>query len=418
MKMYHKSPALAVAEWRNLLQTCSDAQLLPLLYVANEVIQTSKRNRGNNYLESFSPILGASLRIICERDPSVTEKVRRTAKIWGDRKIFSTRYVGELLAGVENFRQSSNSASMSMNMNAGTGTSTSMQRKPVHEPVGRIQPPQQQFSDNKHNSYNNDDNNANDNDSIQFDDDMQNDNIDDDDDDEDMFGNSGPSLLDLPDFNVDKQALQREASRTSHGVKRRRSSLLSNNEKGSGKKSSTLSSTYNDDGDNNNNNDNNNNHLNKKLKGQSSSTTKKSPKRKSTLSTSSLNQLVDQLSNLDSESKSISRQLSSIQSSELCTSTDEVNEVGDELIELHTEVNTMTDDVKKHGKNLWRVADRKRNIELEFKRYLVWMKAGLDIDKEEIQFCDDLEKKLKLLRLVHGTSKLFFYFILSFFVKE
>ena len=56
IKMYN-NPSLAVSEWRNVLQSCRTSQLLPLLYVANEVLQTSKRNRGNKFLESFSEVL-------------------------------------------------------------------------------------------------------------------------------------------------------------------------------------------------------------------------------------------------------------------------------------------------------------------------------------------------------------------------
>ena len=91
MKHYDRSASVAVNEWRNSLATCEPAQLLPLLYVANEVLQTSKRNRGNKFLEAWSPVLGKSLQHICARDPSVVEKVRRTVKIWADRRVLSIR---------------------------------------------------------------------------------------------------------------------------------------------------------------------------------------------------------------------------------------------------------------------------------------------------------------------------------------
>ena len=105
MKQYDKSPTNAVNEWRNSIQTCQTDQLLPMLYVANEVLQTSKRNRGNKFLEAFSPVLATSTRFICERDRSICEKVRRVIKIWGDRRVFSQRFVGELLNGLEGFRK-------------------------------------------------------------------------------------------------------------------------------------------------------------------------------------------------------------------------------------------------------------------------------------------------------------------------
>lgn len=107
MRFYDKpgGATIAVSEWRSALQTSDKSRHLPLLYVANEVLQTSKRNRGNRYLEAFSPVLGSSLQFICGQDGSVTEKVRRTLKIWGDRSLFSQRFVAEVLAGLEPFRE-------------------------------------------------------------------------------------------------------------------------------------------------------------------------------------------------------------------------------------------------------------------------------------------------------------------------
>lgn len=104
MRFYQSSTDVAVSEWRNALNVARDDQLLPLLYVANEVLQNSKRNRGNRFLEAFSPILGQSLAHICQQLPDGVEKVRRTVKIWGDRRVFSIRYVNELLNGLEPFR--------------------------------------------------------------------------------------------------------------------------------------------------------------------------------------------------------------------------------------------------------------------------------------------------------------------------
>lgn len=106
IKMYDSSSWGAVTEWRNCLQIASTDQLLAFLYVCNEVLQTSKRNRGNKFLEAFSPVLSQSLQHMAIRlnDPTQTEKIRRVVKIWGDRQIFSVRFVNELLAGLERYR--------------------------------------------------------------------------------------------------------------------------------------------------------------------------------------------------------------------------------------------------------------------------------------------------------------------------
>lgn len=350
MRMYDNSPSLAVAEWRNVLQTGSSTQLLPLLYVANEVLQISKRNRGNKYLEAFSPVLGWSLKVICERDPGVTEKVRRTAKIWGDRRIFSTRFVGELLMGLEEFR------------NGRKSSVSSSLPKPI--PSDRFSP-QSETETKQIDSEDKAPAEEDDEDPFAFDAETEEQNDDvifDDDGDDDPFADAGPSQLNVS-INVNSQV---QASKT---LGSKRSRLSDNSSTPSRKKQSTSSR-----------------------------------RRRSVLTTSSLVEIVDQLSNLENDSKSISRILSSITSSELYSSQDEVNEVGDELIELHTKVSTMIEDTKKQKTNLWRVAEGKRQTESDLKRYLVWMRSGLNTDKEEIKFCEDLEQKLLLLQLVHGKS--------------
>jgi CID domain len=92
MKFYSSGQtALAVTEWRNALHAAishkapmnGEHTILPFLYVANEVLQLSKRNRGNNFLDQFRPVLPSSLQFMCQADRSITEKVRRTCKIWG-----------------------------------------------------------------------------------------------------------------------------------------------------------------------------------------------------------------------------------------------------------------------------------------------------------------------------------------------
>lgn len=95
----------AVSEWRRALTTCDRSQLLPLLYVANEALQNVKRSsRARDFLEAFATILPSSMRDICSRDQNIVEKVRRTVKIWGDRRVYSARFVGEILASCDAFR--------------------------------------------------------------------------------------------------------------------------------------------------------------------------------------------------------------------------------------------------------------------------------------------------------------------------
>lgn len=174
---------LAVSEWRSVLQTCTTSQLLPLLYVANEVLQTSKRNRGNKFLEAYSPVLGSSLIYICNQDRGLVEKVRRTVKVWGDRRVFSMRFVTDILAGLDSYR------------NGGAASQPA--------PVKEQQPAQSPSITPGSNS-------------------------DESDDEDDLFGDPSEKLLDV-DLKVDGKALSEAAKSVpspefGSGAKRRRSS--------------------------------------------------------------------------------------------------------------------------------------------------------------------------------------------------
>jgi hypothetical protein len=177
---------LAVSEWRSVLQTCSPSQMLPLLYVANEVLQTSKRNRGNKFLEAFSPVLGSSLIYICNKDRGLVEKVRRTVKVWGDRRVFSMRFVMDILAGLDSYRNGGAAAA---------SQPASVVEEPKHVPSPSITPGSKS---------------------------------DDSDDEDDLFGDPSEKLLDV-DLKVDGKALSEAVKSVPSpefgaGAKRRRSS--------------------------------------------------------------------------------------------------------------------------------------------------------------------------------------------------
>jgi len=109
MLSHYNDPTQITSEWNSKVSNLSTpiSSLLPLLYVANDVLQTSKRKKGNNFLESFSPILSFALTTMCRRCGSLplTEKIRRTCKIWGERAVFSPRFVEELLDKIEPIRK-------------------------------------------------------------------------------------------------------------------------------------------------------------------------------------------------------------------------------------------------------------------------------------------------------------------------
>jgi len=200
MRFYDKpgGPSLAVSEWRSVLQTSSPSLSMPLLYVANEVLQTSKRNRGSKFLEAFSPVLGSSLMFIVERDRSVVEKVRRTVKVWGDRRVFSMRFVMDLLAGLDTYRGGSG---------GGGVASVTKQQAPLAAPAAVSSKPSSPTNSDKRSSVTTSD---------------------DDDDEEDMFGGGATDGQKLLDISIDVSALSEAKSGFGSGAAKRRRTSKTN----------------------------------------------------------------------------------------------------------------------------------------------------------------------------------------------
>jgi hypothetical protein len=96
----------AVEAWHAVCRTCDPSLLLPLIYVANDVLQYSSRKLGNKYLEHFSSYLvpvmwRATKHSRDSSNPSLRDKVRNVAKILGDRGVYSKKYIAELLKNID-----------------------------------------------------------------------------------------------------------------------------------------------------------------------------------------------------------------------------------------------------------------------------------------------------------------------------
>lgn len=388
MKLYIISPALAVSEWRNALQSSRNSQLLPLLYVANEVIQSSKRNRGNKFLEQFSPVLKGSLQFICERDPEVVEKVRRVAKIWGDRRVFSVRFVADLLSGVEEFR----------NLNSKPLTKLSNEPDPRFSPLSN-----QEFSKpSQSNAREEEANEDNDIQSSTFHNSREDeDSISDaDDDDSSPFMNSGPSLLNVDNLKIDHNEVIKTTatsnslnlSRKPFGARRRKSDEAS--------KLAAFGSKLTRGGSFGNKRKRNIRSLNSRSE---------KPPRRSALSTSSLVEIFEQISNLESQFRCIDGEIASLNTSSNGSDEEgkdsEIMEVGDELIELNQKVCSSIQTLKKQKTALYQIANEKKNLEREIQRHLPWLKMCLKVDEDEIKLCENVESKLQNLQIVHEDSQ-------------
>jgi len=344
MKHYDRSAAVAVTEWRNCLQTARKDQLLPLLYVANEVLQNSKRNRGNKFLEAFSPTLGQSLRHLCQMDPTIVEKVRRTVKIWGDRRVFSVRFVNALLQGLEPLRQ---------------------QQQEEEEPVdeARFSPLQESQNSNQEEKMNNREEQDEEEDIMDIL--QENEEQDDDEQDDDNLFGSASQHLDI-EIDMDSAALNKSAS-PARPAKRRRSSTATT--------------------------------------GSQSSQTKR--RRRSALSASNLLDMWNRLVSLQQSYEHAQLTLEKIDTTVAKTSAEELeNLVGDEL-QFHYKQNMdFNNQITVQRQSLHDIAQERKMLEEEAMRYLPWLEKSLQQDEDDVQFCDTLEQKLLSFQKIHGHIRM------------
>ena len=84
---YYNNAQEVVDIWQNEIYHATPNKILPLMYVANDIIQTSKR-KGSNFIDAFQKCMKACLRVSVAINPSVTKKLQRLTKVWGDRRVF------------------------------------------------------------------------------------------------------------------------------------------------------------------------------------------------------------------------------------------------------------------------------------------------------------------------------------------
>lgn len=344
IRHYDRSTNVAVTEWRNVLHQARQEQYLPLLYVANETLQISKRNRGNKFLEAFSPILGQSLVFMCQKNPSVVEKIRRTVKIWGDRRVFSVRFVNEVLKGLEPFRNTGGGV-------APFNVSTDVTFSPLHEPPAHTQSPKSAgkptINIDKELSMDGGESVSSSNFS----------------DDDNLFGDSGDRLLNI-DLDLDKAA----------------SAAKKDDTKGAG---------------------------NRKRRRNSPATNEAPTKRRSAiLSTNSLMELWNQVSNLQQRFDSTQTMLAAISPEYLNESSDKIDTlVGDELLDAYKKNLMFEKRVVDQRVELHYIAKKRKSLEQEAVRYLPWLEGLLRQDADDISFCDKVLVELKKIELVHAVAK-------------
>lgn len=360
MKHYDKSAGVAVTEWRNALHQAHPDQHLPLLYVANEVLQNSKRNRGNKFLEAFGGCLGQSLIFVAQNcgNPGHVEKVRRTVKIWAERHVFSIRFVNDLLKGIDPYRSGAGGGP------APTTLLRSQSSTSQSSVTGRFSPPSQPPGSPERNKATK---------PIQavkspsgF---MESSGRDGGESDDDLFGDTSGSLLKI-DVDLDRAASAAKSLGGNMKAVNNRKRRRSDNAK--------------------------------------SSSPPKFQRRRSVLSTSSLMDLWNQVSTLQDSYDHVQSMLSDINPEYL--DEDSVMAqidtlVGDELLQQYKQTLLYERRVVDQRRELHSIAQNRKVFELEAVRYLPWLEGALKQDDDDVAFCQKLEKQVEAFKKIHGLAK-------------
>lgn len=90
--IFHRSKAeLVVSTWGKQFHSSEMVQKVPLLYLANDILQNSKR-KGNEFVSEFWKVLPAALKDVVEKgDDHGKTVVSRLVDIWEQRRVFGSR---------------------------------------------------------------------------------------------------------------------------------------------------------------------------------------------------------------------------------------------------------------------------------------------------------------------------------------
>ncbi|KAK7399496.1 hypothetical protein VNO78_10680 [Psophocarpus tetragonolobus] len=90
--IFHRSEAeLVVGTWSKQFHNAEKVQRIPLLYLANDILQNSRR-KGNEFVTEFWKILPTALKDVLEKgDDEEKRAVFRLVDIWEDRRVFGSQ---------------------------------------------------------------------------------------------------------------------------------------------------------------------------------------------------------------------------------------------------------------------------------------------------------------------------------------
>ncbi|GAB2295831.1 hypothetical protein Dimus_029984 [Dionaea muscipula] len=90
--IFHRKKARKIVEtWEKLLNPLQKEQCISFLFLANDILQNSRR-KGTEFVNEFWKVIPAALKNVLEKgDENSKNAVARLVRIWDDRKVFGSR---------------------------------------------------------------------------------------------------------------------------------------------------------------------------------------------------------------------------------------------------------------------------------------------------------------------------------------
>jgi len=97
--MHHRKHAKTVVEaWFENLQKVKPKKKLALMYLANDILQNSRR-KGPEYMKEFQTVLPQAFMHCCqEQDKKTLEQLKRILTIWLERGVYNNKIVTRLMS--------------------------------------------------------------------------------------------------------------------------------------------------------------------------------------------------------------------------------------------------------------------------------------------------------------------------------
>ncbi|EDO31191.1 predicted protein [Nematostella vectensis] len=105
--IHHKRSANDIVKvWIDQLKKCNTDRRLILFYLANDVLQNS-RKKGKEFSSAFARVLREAVPLLS--DKSIKDAVKRVLQIWQDRKVFEVEFIDDLRGKLDKSNSSNHS---------------------------------------------------------------------------------------------------------------------------------------------------------------------------------------------------------------------------------------------------------------------------------------------------------------------